>query len=300
MDTEKRVGLLRSLALFSSLPEPRLTALAALLEPLSFADGAAIIVEGDRSDGLYYVVSGRVRVAKRLGEGGEKDLAFLGPGEGLGEMELLREGIRSASAYAVGPAELLRLKSADLRAWLDSDPATAARFYASVAEIQSGRLRRTSDEVAMLYDFSQLLVTPQATPSGLLTHALQRVTPHLQGRWSAEARIYNFFDSELDLVSRIGAAQTPDAPEPAAPASAPDSSWLDERTLRLVLRSPKALLASLRFRAEDALDDAKRAEAERTLAAVARLLCSALENVEHRTDEALRERLRGQTYGPSI
>lgn len=298
MDTEKRVALLRSLSLFSSLPPERLAALAALFEPLSFADGATIIVEGARSDGVYYVVSGRARVAKRLGEGGEKDLAFLDPGEGLGEMDLLREGTRSASAYAVGPTELLRLKSADLRAWLDKDPATAARFYAAIAEIQSGRLRRTSDEVAMLYDFSQLLVT-QATPSGLLTHALQRVTPHLQGRWSAEARIYNFFENELDLVARVGAAQTPDAPEPA-PGSAPASSWLDERTLRLVLRSPKAPLAALRFHAEDALDDSKRAEAERTLAAVARLLCSALENVEYRTDEALRARLRAQTHGPSI
>jgi CRP-like cAMP-binding protein len=299
MDTEKRVGLLRSLALFASLPEPRLVALSALLEPLSFEGGAVIIVEGARSDGLYYVVTGGVRIAKRLGEGGEKDLAFLGPGEGLGEMELLHEGVRSASGYAVGPTEVLRLKSADLRSWLDSDPPTSARFYARLAEIQSGRLRRTSDEVAMLYDFSQLLVMPQATPSGLLTHALHRVTPHLQGRWSAEARIYNFFDNELNLVSRIGAGQTPDEPEPAV-SSAPDSAWLDGRTLRLVLRSPKALLASLRFRAEEDLDDAKRAEAERTLAAVARLLSSALENVEHRTDEALRDRLRAQNYGTSI
>jgi CRP-like cAMP-binding protein len=299
MDLDERVRRLRSLALFASLSEERLRALAALLEARAVEDGSAFIVEGEKGDGLYYIVSGRVRVAKRLGEGGEKDLAFLGPGEALGEMDLLREGPRSASAYAAGPVELLGLKSAALKGWLAADPAGASIFYARIAEIQSARLRRTSDEVAMLYDLSQLLVTPQATAAGLLTHALHRVTPHLQGAWSAEARLFNFFDDELSLVARLGQAQGPDAPLPA-PKSPAEAAWTDARTLRLALRSPKALLATLSFRADAELNDSARSEAERTLGAVSRLLTSALENVDHRTDEALRERLRSQTHGPRI
>lgn len=299
MDANERVRLLRSLELFATLPEARLLSLAEKLEPLSVEDGRAFIVEGAKSDGLYYVVAGRVRVAKRLGEGGEKDLAFAGPGECMGEMEILREGVRSASAYASGPVELLRLKGSDLKAWLDADPAVAARFFAGLAEVQSGRLRRTSDEVALLYDLSQLLLTPQATTKGLLAHALERVTPHLQGSWSAEARAYNQFEDELDLVARRGEAISPDAPEPA-PKSAPEESWPDERTLLLCLRAPKRPLAQLRFRSAAALNDGQRAEAARTLGAVARLLTSALENIEFRTDEALRERLRSRAHGPSI
>ncbi len=299
MEIEARIRALRSLELFATLPEPRLRSLAELLEPQAVADGTAFIVEGAVSDGLYYILSGRVRVAKKLGEGGEKDLAFAGPGECLGEMEILRGGVRSASAYAVGPVELLKLKSLDLKAWLEKDPPTAARFFAGLSEVQSGRLRRTSDEVALLYDLSQLLVTPQATAALLLTHALERVTPHLQGRWSAEARSYNQFEAEMDLVARHGAPIGGDAPEPA-PKTAADASWTDERTLQLVLRAPKRLLALLRFRADAALDDAKRAEAARTLAAVARLLTSALENVEFRTDEMLRERLKSRSHGPSL
>jgi CRP-like cAMP-binding protein len=299
MDLDERVRRLRTLALFASLSDERLRAVAAMLETRTVDDGGAFIVEGERGGGLFYVVSGRVRIAKSLGEGGEKDLAFLGPGDSLGEMELLREGPRSASAYAVGPVELLGLKTAALKLWLAEDPATAAVFYSGMAEVQAGRLRRTSDEVALLYDLSQLLVTPQATPAGLLTHALNRVTPHLQGRWSAEARLYNFFDDELTLAARLGEAQTSDAPAPA-PKSAAPAAWADGRTLLLSLRSPKSLLAVLRFRAAAELDDAARAEAERTLGAVSRLLSSALENVEHRTDQALRDRLRGQSDGTRI
>jgi CRP-like cAMP-binding protein len=299
MDAKDRAKLLRSVELFSTLPDARLESLGALLEPVSVEDGRAFIVEGAVSDGLYYILSGRVRVAKRLGEGGEKDLAFAGPGECMGEMEILHGGARSASAYAQGPVELLRLKSADMKSWLESDPALSARFFAGLAEIQAARLRRTSDEVALLYDLSQLLLTPQATVRGLLAHALERVTPHLQGRWSAEARAFNQFENELDLVARRGETIGPDASEPAAKAPA-GAAWIDERTLTLSLRTETKLLGQLRFRAGAAPSDAQRAEAARTLGAVARLLTSALENIEFRTDEALRERLRKNSNGPSI
>ncbi|MFI5362982.1 MAG: cyclic nucleotide-binding domain-containing protein [Elusimicrobiota bacterium] len=300
MDGIERVRLLRTIELFAALPEERLLSLGARLESVVVEDGTAFIVEGAKSDGLYYVRSGRVRVAKRLGGGGEKDLSFLGPGECLGEMEILRDDVRSASAYASGRVELLRLKTSDLKVWLESDPATAARFFAGLAEVQSGRLRRTSDEVALLYDLSQLLLTPQATVKGLLSHALERVAPHLQGFWSAEARSYNSFDVEMDLVARRGEAITPDAAEPAPKGPSAPFVWTDERTLLLNLASPKAPLGSLRFRSETALSESARAEALRTLSAVARLLTSALENVEFRTDEALRERLKRSVHGPSI
>ena len=46
--------------------------------------------------------------------------------------------------------------------------------------------------------------------------------------------------------------------------------------------------------------DPARAEAVRTLGTVARLLASALENIEFRTDEALRERLRKSAHGSSL
>ena len=299
MSDHDRVKLLRSLALFATLPEAHLKSLGERLEPLAVEDGASFIVEGAPSDGLYYILSGRVRVTKRLGEGGEKDLAFAGPGECLGEMEILGDGIRSAGAYASGRVELLRLKSGDLKAWLATDAAIASRFFGGLAEALSGRLRRTSDEVALLSDLSQLLVTPQATPAGLLTHALERVTPHLQGAWSSEARAYNQFEDEMDLVAHHGEAIVPDACEPA-PKTPLDASWTDERTLLLVLRGPKRLLGQLRFRASAALGNSQRAEAVRTLSAVAKLLASALENIEFRTDEALRERLRSQANVPNF
>ncbi len=297
MAAPDRVALLRSLELFDQHPKERLEALAGYLEPVSLADGAAVFAEGAESDGLYFIVSGRVRVAKKLGGGGEKDLASLGPGDCLGEMALLDSVKRSASAYAGGPAELLRLKRDDLQRWLKTDSVLAMQFFAELVAVQSRRLRRTSSEVALLYDLSSLLLEQHDGPKALLAKALDRLLPHLEGDWSADARVYNAFNEELDPAAARG-EPLEDGAVPGV--SAPFSSWSDERTLAMVLRAPRRLLGVLRFRARTAPDAARKAETARTLEAAGRLLASALENLEFRTDEALRERLRSRSHGTSL
>jgi CRP-like cAMP-binding protein len=297
MTAPDRVALLRSLELFDQHPQERLEALAGYLEPVAAADGGLIFAEDTEGDGLYFILSGRVRVAKKLGGGGEKDLASLGPGDCLGEMALLDSVKRSASAYASGPTELLRLKRDDLQRWLKADAALAMEFFAELVAVQSKRLRRTSSEVALLYDLSSLLLETHENGKALFAKALDRLLPHLEGDWSADARVYNAFNEELDLAAARG-EPLPDAPVPSA--GAPFSAWTDDRSLTLTLRAPKRLLGVLRFRAAAAPDAARRAETARTLEAAGRLLASALENLEFRTDEALRERLRSRSHGTSL
>lgn len=300
MAAPDRVALLRTLTLFARFPEERLKALSAYLEPLSFADGAEIFPEGSIGDGLYFTVSGRVRVTKNLAGGKQKDLASLGAGECLGEMALLDAIARSAGAYASGPAELLRLKRDDLKSWLSADAALAMEFFSSLVAVQSARLRRTSTELTLMHDLSTLLVEPATTPVSLLARALERVVPHLDGEWSACAYAYNPYNEEMDLAGAAGReAFGPEAGVMPA-KSEPDQAWLDDRTLVMILRSPTKLLATVRLRAAAALDEGRRAEAARTLSAVARLLTSALENLDFRADEALRSRLKTRTNAQSF
>ena len=290
------LALLRALGLFSRFPDKRLSALSLHLEPLSFADGEEIFAEASSGDGLYLVASGRVRVTKRLAAGGLKDLASLGAGDCFGEMALLDAAPRSAGAYAGGAAELMRLKREDLKGWLASDAAGAMDFFAALVSIQSERLRRTSSELAMLHDLASLLVEPAATPATLLSRAIERVLPHLEGAWSAAACAYNPYNEEMDLAGAHG----PEAFGPEIGSIPPSSSatlvWEnDARTLALTLRSPTKLLATLYLRCSIALDEGRRAEVGRTLSSVAQLLTSALENLDFRADEVLRRRLKMRT-----
>ena len=291
MAAPDRVALLRSLELFDQYPEDRLRSLSAYLEPAPYADGSEVFAEGAAGDGLYFVVSGRVRVTKRLSGGGQKDIATLGAGDCLGEMALLDATPRSAGAYASGPTELLRLKRDDLKRWLEADPTLAMQFFAELVSVQSRRLRRTSSELAMLTDLSSLLVEPASTAVELLPRALGRVLPHLEGTWSAAAFAYNAYNDEMDPAGAAGPETFGAEAAKLPPKDGPALAWEDERTLALTMRSPAKLLATLRARSSDKLDEGRRAETARLLSAVARLLSSALENIDFRADEALRRRL---------
>ena len=74
-----------------------------------YPQGKPIFYQGDLGQALYLVASGKVRLFRTHLGGQERTLALLGPGELFGEMSLLDEGERSASAVAVEDTELLAL-----------------------------------------------------------------------------------------------------------------------------------------------------------------------------------------------
>lgn len=71
----------------------------------NLAAGQTIVREGDTGDEMYIVRSGKVRVFKSS-EGNSVTLAVLGPGEFFGEMALMGEYRRSASASAETDVEV--------------------------------------------------------------------------------------------------------------------------------------------------------------------------------------------------
>lgn len=99
--------------LFASFTQDEFGAIVDRLEPLEFMDGERIIAEGDEGNGMYLITRGGGKVVKEY-KGEEVELCELGEGEFFGELSLLEGGRRSASVFAKGETEALRLKSADL------------------------------------------------------------------------------------------------------------------------------------------------------------------------------------------
>jgi MFS family permease len=83
--------LLRGVGLLSALPEPVLERLARDTIPVEVRAGVPVLREGEPGDRFYVVRSGTVSILGR---------AF-GPGEGFGEIALLRDVPRTATALAV-------------------------------------------------------------------------------------------------------------------------------------------------------------------------------------------------------
>ncbi len=91
--------LLRRVPMLAGLPEPVLERLARETEPVSHRAGAVVLREGEPGDRFYVVESGEVAILGRR----------LGRGEAFGEIALLRNVPRTATATAVTDVVLVAL-----------------------------------------------------------------------------------------------------------------------------------------------------------------------------------------------
>jgi predicted acylesterase/phospholipase RssA/CRP-like cAMP-binding protein len=105
---------LRSSSLFQSLSDEILAAFESQLTPVTLISGEVLFREGDPSDSLYIVISGRLLVSHADGEQTERIIAELGHGEIVGEMGLVCDEPRSATVVAVRDTNLARLTETGL------------------------------------------------------------------------------------------------------------------------------------------------------------------------------------------
>ncbi|MBI4347467.1 MAG: cyclic nucleotide-binding domain-containing protein [Elusimicrobia bacterium] len=293
MDNAAMLKALRGLHLLERIPDDRLPTLAGFLKQKAFTDGTVIFEEGSEGDALLFVAKGSIRVSKRvLGEKGEieqKDLAILPAGECVGEMSLMVPGPRSARATAAGDVEVFQLERTDLLRWLDSNPALAVGFFAEIVETLTRRLRRSSNELTLLFDLSQWLLEPIPSGKDLLQKVLGHLVPHVEGTWSGAAFLYNEFNEEMERVANQGQAEVPST----CPVFGDQKTiWLDGKSVAVAIPGPKRLDGYLVLVGAQEPPPELRNEISRTLATSAGLIESALENIRFRTEDQLRARLQ--------
>ncbi len=114
--------VLAQVPLFANLKKHDLQILGSSCRERDYPAGAALLRQGETGVGLFVIVSGRVRVSQHQEGGDEHELATLGRGEVLGEMSLLDDLPRSATATAVEPTQALVLPVWDFRAVLRDSP----------------------------------------------------------------------------------------------------------------------------------------------------------------------------------
>lgn len=108
--------------------------------------GTVIFREKDPGDFMYIIVNGRVSISKHVIEGVDKTLNFLEEGEYFGEMSLLLNAARSATATAVEETTLIRLTRDDLKHILREYPAAGMTMLIQLAT----RLEKANKEAILL------------------------------------------------------------------------------------------------------------------------------------------------------
>ncbi len=125
-----------------------------------FPRGTVLFREGDAGKDMYVVQSGRVTIHKRVGDV-EKVLTTLGPGEFLGEMSILNNKPRSATATCAEDCKLLVIDARTFEAMIRGNAEIAIRMIKKLAD----RLQETNEQIANLlfHDASSRVVHFLAT-----------------------------------------------------------------------------------------------------------------------------------------
>ncbi len=133
------ISLLRTLSLFRALPMPTLEGLARGLDKVEYPAGTFIMREGEPGDCYYAIVDGRVDILQ-----GSKAISTLGRGDGLGEIALLRDGRRTASAKAATPVTAFSLDRQSFLVAVNGHQPTSEVAAQSVRDLQDRDARRTA------------------------------------------------------------------------------------------------------------------------------------------------------------
>jgi len=119
--------------LFARLGRRSLHKLAALCISRDFEPGSVVISEGDTGLGLFVIVSGTVEVTKRSGDEILR-LAVMKRGDLLGEMALIDDQPRSASAVALEPTRCLLITRNSFQTLTQKDPEIAWCLLPTLAD----------------------------------------------------------------------------------------------------------------------------------------------------------------------
>lgn len=144
----RRRESLRKISLFKNLKSSQMTHVLTMLYRRRYQEGEIVFQEGDIGRALVIVESGKVALTKKDKKGDSKTIAELGDGEFFGEMALLEEMPRSASAAASEPSTLFLLYKNSLDELITDRPDIGAPILSSLAALISSRLRGLSHKLA--------------------------------------------------------------------------------------------------------------------------------------------------------
>ncbi|UCG92838.1 MAG: cyclic nucleotide-binding domain-containing protein [candidate division WOR-3 bacterium] len=116
---------------------------------------AVIFKEGDVGDAFYLIVSGSVRISTLVPGVGEEALTILREGEYFGEMALIDDAPRSASAIAHEDTILLVIGKDDFRKLLAQETVIAYKLLWIFTKTLSARLRKTDEQLKSIFSIAK-------------------------------------------------------------------------------------------------------------------------------------------------
>ena len=181
---------LRAVPLFAELSDFDLDLLERRSEVVALTAGEELFAEGAAGERAFIISEGEIEIVKRTGER-EVLLAVRKPGEVIGEMALLQDAPRSATARAKTDARLLAIPKAELDVLMDSSSsAVRAMFKVLLERWQATQALLTqSERMAQLGTLTAGLAHELNNPAAAVNRAAGQLGDAVEELVDAERRL---------------------------------------------------------------------------------------------------------------
>lgn len=122
LDLFERILLLKRSVMFAEVNTEDLSAVAQALVDEPHFKGERVFEKGERGEHMYVIQHGKIGISIDDDPKAQRFITVLGSGECFGEMNLLDEQERSATAHVLEDAHLLSLERAKLRGLIQRYP----------------------------------------------------------------------------------------------------------------------------------------------------------------------------------
>ena len=154
-DEPTLVDLLGGLLIFEGLSRGQLKTVSRVLHERAYGEGEMVFNEKEPGAGLYIIKTGRVAVTKHMERGEPMVLAEFVAGNFFGELALIDEIPRSATATVVEPGILLAFPTPDLDRLVARQPQLAVLILKNLARLVARRLLQANRNFEAIQDHKQ-------------------------------------------------------------------------------------------------------------------------------------------------
>ena len=138
--------------IFNGLDAKHIKFLLNIIHHRVYEKNEFIFSQGDPGIALYIVKEGEVKIIYKDDSGETHELATLSKGDFFGELAMLNDDVRSASAITSRDSSLAVIFKPDLDEFIEKYPRKGIQILRGISQIMATRLRNLNEDFATLYN----------------------------------------------------------------------------------------------------------------------------------------------------
>ena len=136
---------LRHVPVFADLSKREIRAVEKIVHSRDYKPGETVFQQGDPGLGMYIVITGQIQIVNNADPENPVVYSELNDGDFFGDLALVDDSSRSASAIANADTRLVAFFSPELKNIITRFPGLGNKILMNLAKVIAQRLRKTND-----------------------------------------------------------------------------------------------------------------------------------------------------------